>query len=216
MAATDLAITLAAVLEWQAPDGDVLLADGGLVKFNPGGGVVSFTGSDPGFGTIATFDVFDTGVGDQVEGGAISFVPPADAPTSAWWRTDLENTRLRIWLGEVDPATAVMSGAEILADWLVDTANRDQAQGQDVLTLELFARDQKLFEVRQGNVLSDAFHNSIWSGERGFENATDAQQFFAWGAAAPPSGSVGSGGAGGGGGGGGGGGAGGFPFPNEN
>ena len=202
MSVTDVFITLAAVLEWQAPDGDVLLAEGGVVKFNSGTGTATFSGSDPDFGTIASFDVFDTGVGDLVEGGTITFAPPADAPASAWWRTDLENTRLRVWLGEIDPADGVtLTDAETLADWLVDTATREQGNGQDLLTIQFMARDQKFFEVRQGNVCSDPFHQSIWPGELGFANATDAQQFFAWGAEAPPSGSGGgSGGAGGGGG----------------
>lgn len=196
MAVTDLAITLAAVLEWQAPDGDVLLADGGMVRFDPGGGTVTFTGSDSTFGTIASFEVFESGVGDLVEGGTISFAPPADAAASAWWRADLENTRLRVWLGEIDPADSVtLTDAEPIADWLVDTASREQSNGRDVLIVQFMARDRKFFEIRQGNVCSDTFHQSIWPGERGFENCTDAQQFFAWGVAAPPaSGGGGSGG----------------------
>jgi hypothetical protein len=201
MAVTDIAITLAAVLEWQAPGGAVLLADGGVVRFDPGTGLASFTGSHPGFGTIAGFDIFETGIGDQVEGGTISFAPPADAATSAWWRVDLENSRLRLWLGEIDPADGVtLTTAEPVADWLVDTASRDQDDGQDLLTISFMTRQEKLFEIRQGNVCSDAFHQSIWAGERGFENCTDAQAFFAWGAAAPPSGGVGVGSGGGGGG----------------
>ena len=198
MAVADLSITLAAVLEWQAPDGDVLLADGGLVKFDPGSGVASFTGSHATFGTIASLEVFETGIGDLVEGGKIAFAPPADVATSGWWRTDLENTRIKLWLGEIDPETAVMADGEILADWLVDTASRQQANGQDLLTIQFMARDQKLFEVRQGNVLSDAHHTRIWPGERGLENATDAQQFFAWGAESPPTGGSFGGGGGGG------------------
>lgn len=212
MAATDLSITLAAVIEWQAPGGDVLLADGGVVKFNPGAGTLTFTGSDARFGTLAAVDEFAIGVGDQAETGSLSFVPPATAATADWWRTDLENSRLRIWLGEIDPADGVtLTDAELVADWLIDTPSREQADGQDVLSLSCITRDQKLFELRQGNVCSDAFHRSIWPGERGFENCTDAQQYFAWGTSAPPAGGVSGGGGGGGGGGGDGGGGTQFP-----
>ncbi|MFO6447870.1 hypothetical protein ACLBKU_12055 [Erythrobacter sp. NE805] len=205
MAVSDLVITLAAVLEWQAPGGDVRLADGGVVRFNPGTGTVTFTAEDARFGTLAGLDVFETGIGDMVEGGTIAFVPPADAATGDWWRADLENTRLRLWLGEIDPADGVtLTNAEPVADWLVDTPSREQAAGQDVLSLAFMTRQEKLFETSQGNVCSDTFHQSIWPGERGFENCTDAQQFFAWGAEAPPSSSVGGGGSSGGGWGGGG------------
>lgn len=212
MAVSDLAITFATVLEWQAPDGDVLLVDGGVVKFDPGSGEAVFTSSDPDFGSVAAYDVFDTGVGDQVEGGTITFAPSGDASVASWWRTDLENTRLRIWVGEVDPADGVtLTNAEPVADWLVDTPNRDQGNGQDLLTISFMTRQDRMFEVRQGNVCSDPFHQSIWPGERGFENSTDAPQFFAWGAEAPPAGSSGGGTYGDGQGGGGGGGGNGFP-----
>lgn len=203
MAATDRTVTLAAILEWEAPDGDVRLADGGVVKFDSGAGVVSFIGKDPVFGTIAGFDIFESGVGDQVEGGEISFAPASDATVSDWWRSDLENTRARIWLTEVGSDGVSAESATLLADWLVDTASRDQGDGgRDVLSVEFMTRLQKLFEIRQGNVCSDRFHQSIWSGERGFENCHDGPQYFAWGTEAPR-GSGGSGGSGGGGGGGG-------------
>lgn len=187
MAVTDVAITFASVIEWQVPGGDVLLADGGLVKFNPGDGAVTFTGTDARFGTLAAVDEFETGVGDRVEGGSLTFAPPADAALADWWRTDLEGTRLRVWVGEIDPADgASLTGAEVVADWLVDTPSREQAAGQDLLTVSFMTLQDRLFDIRQGNVCSDAFHQSIWSGERGFENCTDAPGFFAWGVAAPP------------------------------
>jgi hypothetical protein len=203
VAVTDLAITLAAVLKWEAAGGDVLLADGGLVRFDPGGGTVTFTGDDARFGTIVEVDVFETGVGDRVESGSITFAPAGEAAVSSWWRTDLENSRMRIWVGEIDPADGVsLTGAELVADWLVDTTARDQEAGSDLLKITFMTRLAKLFELRQGNVCSDSFHRSIWAGERGFENCTDAQQFFAWGAEAPPAGRSPAGGGGGGGGGG--------------
>lgn len=217
MAATDLTITLAAVIEWQAPGGAVRLADGGVVKFNPGSGLATFEGEHPVFGTITVIDEFENVIGDQVEGGNISFAPSASASLADWWRTDLENTPLRVWIGEIDRADGVtLTDAELVADWLVDTARREQLDGGDILSLDFMTRLEKLFEIRQGNVCSDTFHQSINPGERGFENCTDAQGFFAWGTESPPASRSGSGGAGGGGGGGGGGGAGGFPFPNQN
>jgi uncharacterized membrane protein YgcG len=194
VSATDLAITLAAVLEWQAPDGAVRLADGGVVRFNPGGGTVTFEGDHPVFGTLAGFDAFETAIGDSVEGGAFAFAPASGAAVSSWWRTDLENTALRFWVGEIDPADGVtLTDAELVADWLVDTARREQADGSDVLTIECMTRQEKLFEIRQGNVCSDAFHQTIWAGERGFENCTNSQQFFAWGTESPPGGGSGVG-----------------------
>jgi hypothetical protein len=205
MALTDAAITIAGVLEWQVPGGDVLLADGGIVRFDPGAGTLTFSGEDARFGTLAAVPEFETGVGDMVEGDSLTFAPPAEAALADWWRADLEGTRLRLWAGEVDPGDGVtLTDPELIADWVVDTPSREQANGQDLLVVSFITRLHKLFETRQGNTCSDAHHNSIWPGERGFENCTDAQSFFAWGAAAPPAGANAGVGAGGGGGGGGG------------
>lgn len=200
MSVSDLAITLAAVLEWQAPDGTVRLADGGLVKFNPGTGLADFEGDHPVFGTLAGFDSFDSAIGDAVEGGTFTFAPAPDAEVTDWWRTDLENTRLRFWLGEIDPADGVtLTDAELVADWLVDTPGREQAGASDLLTIDCITNLERLFNIRQGNVCSDVFHQSVWSGERGFENCTDNPGTFAWGVESPPASSGGGGGGGGGG-----------------
>lgn len=186
MAATDVSITFAAALLWEAPGGNVALADGGVVKYDPGSGTITFESEHPDFGTIAGFDTFDTGTGDNVDGGVIDFAPPSSATLSNWWRTDLENTRMRLWVGEIDSDGVTLTGEEVLADWLVDTASREQgAAGSDILSVEFMTRLEKLFEINQGNVCSDTFHRSIWSNERGFENCHDGAQYFAWGTEAP-------------------------------
>ena len=88
---------------------------------------------------------------------------------------------------------------------LVDTAGREQGEASDILTLEFMTVLERLFAINQGNVCSDTFHQTIFSGERGFENCTDNQSFFAWGTESPAgsgggnSGSPGSGAPGGGG-----------------
>lgn len=212
MAATDLAITLGAVLEWQAPGGAVRLAQGGVVKFDPGTGLSVFDSEHPVFGSIVAFDAFESAIDDQVEAGRLTFAPATEAALSDWWRVDLENTALRVWIGEIDPGDGVtLTAAELVADWIVDTALREQGEGSDLLSLESMTRQERMFLMRQGNVCSDTFHQTVFPGERGFENCTDGQRFFAWGTDSPPAPSMG--GAGGNGGGGGGGGNG---FPNIN
>ncbi|MAY20319.1 MAG: hypothetical protein CL955_06845 [Erythrobacteraceae bacterium] len=198
MAVTDTAITLGAILLLEAPDGDVLLSDGGIVKFDPGTGTANFDVFDDVFGTVADFEAFETGVGDMVEGGSITFQPAFAADVADWWRTDLEGSRLRIWMGEIASDGVTLEDEELVADWLVDTAHREQSAGQDLLRVEFMSRLEKLFEVSQGNVCSDRFHQSIWSGERGFENCHDGPQYFAWGTDNPPAGSTQRGGSGGG------------------
>jgi hypothetical protein len=193
MAASDVAITLGAILLWEAPGGDVRLADGGVITFDPGSGSLTFESEDADYGTVVDFDTVETGLGDQVDGGTFVFAPPEGAPLSDWWRADLENTRLRVWIGEVNGAA--LEEEELLADWLIDTVSREQAEGQDLLSAECMTRQEKLFQTNQGNVCSDRFHDSIWSGERGFENCHDGPQYFAWGTQSPSGQGVSQGGA---------------------
>lgn len=200
MSVTDTAITLAAILEWEAPGGTVRLCDGGVVKYDTGAGIVTFESEHPVWGTVIDFGAFEGGIGDMVEGGEIVFAPNPAATLSDWWRDDLENTRLRVWQGEIASDGVTLENEELLADWLVDTATRTRGQdGEELMQVECMTRLHKLFQIRDGNTCSDRFHRSIWTGERGFENCHDGPQYFAWGTEGP-SGAGSSGGAQGGGG----------------
>lgn len=193
MSATDPAIHLACFLKAEFPDGDVRLCDGGFLTYDS----ESYTAADAVFGAIQQPDALEAAFGDMAESGTLTLAPARSASVGDWWRTDLENCRIRIWMGEYDPATHAVATAELLADLLVDTITREQgAGGQDLLRLGLMGRAEKLFLIREGNVCSERFHKSVWPGEDGFNNCTDVQGFVAWGAASPPR-STGSGGSGG-------------------
>jgi hypothetical protein len=113
-------------------------------------------------------------------------LPDPDATVSDWWREDLFDTRLRLWIGEVNADGYTVSSATLLADWLVDNVERVQgAGGQDLLSLSLMSRSEKLFLLNEGNVCSDRHHQTVFTGERGFENCTDLMGFVAWGTANP-------------------------------
>lgn len=201
MALTDTSITLAALLKWEAPDGDVRLCDGGFLDYDS----ERYTAQDDVFGTVIGWEAIDHSFGDAAEELTLVFAPHPDATLTDWWRGDLENSRVRIWLGEVDSDGKTVSTATQLGDYLVDTITREQGpEGSDVLRVDLMGRAEKLFLLNEGNVCSDRFHQTVYPGELGFRNCTDAQQVFAWGVAGPSGGTVGGGGGVGGRGGGGG------------
>lgn len=183
MALTDTAITLAVFLKWEAPDGDVRICEGGFLDYDS----ERYTAEDAVFGALVSARPAEAAFGDAAEGGTLVFCPAPDATLTDWWREDLESTRVQAWLGEVDSDGKTVSSAEQLGDWLVDTVTREQEdEGSDLLTVELMGRAERLFLVNEGNVCSDRFHQSIYSGELGFVNCHDGPQTFAWGAAAPP------------------------------
>jgi hypothetical protein len=198
MAATDIAITIAGFLKWEAPDGDVRLTDGGLVTFS----AESYGSEDAIFGTVVSANLPASSFDGSAETGELVLVPNGDAAESLWWRSGLEDTRIRFYNGEVEADGHTVIDPEIEADMLIDTVELRQNGKENHLVLSLMSRANRLFYVNEGNVCSDRFHQTIWPGELGFRNCTDAQQYFAWGTSSPPSGGVGGGGSGGGGGGG--------------
>lgn len=184
MAVTDAAIMLVAFLKWEAPDGDVRLCDGGFITYDS----EDYAAEDSVFGSVKEWEPVDAAFGDAAEGGTLTLAPHPDAALADWWRDDLENTRLRIWLGETDSDLKTVSTAEQLADLLVDQVTRVQGKdGEDLLQIELMGRSERLFVQSEGNVCSDRFHQSVWSGELGFLNCHDGPQYFAWGTESPTS-----------------------------
>ena len=59
------------------------------------------------------------------------------------------------------------------------------ANGSRVLELNFLARSEALFLRNEGNVCSSRFHQSLFAGERGFDNCTGLAGYLAWGALAP-------------------------------
>jgi hypothetical protein len=138
------------------------------------------------FGTVRDTGSIEAGFGDQAEDGVLVLVPNPDADVADWWRSDLFDCRVRMWMGEVDADGITVSSATQLSDLLVDTAERVQGEGgEDLLSLELVGRGDKLFLTSTGNVCSDTYHQTVFPGELGFVNCTDLLGLLAWGAASP-------------------------------
>lgn len=188
MAVSDLAITLCEVLKLEVPGGDVRLSDGGFVDF----GGERYNSEHPVFGTRVSTGDFQSGFGDLAEGGTLILAPNPDAALATWYRSDLEDARVRIWLGEVTGKT--LNDAEQIGDLLVDTVSLELAAGVQLLKLGLIARSDKLFLRNEGNVCSTRHHQRQYPGERGFDNCTGTPGYLAWGVQAPQPRSSGGGG----------------------
>ena len=103
-----------------------------------------------------------------------------------WYGDHLLDARLRTWAGELDADGKTVSTAELLDDLLVDTYEQlIGARGSRLLELGFISRTERFFLRNEGNVCSSPFHQSIYPGERGFDNCTDKVGYRAWGALAP-------------------------------
>lgn len=190
MGALDPTIRLATLLQIEAPGGNVNLCGGGFVDFDAGNGVERFDSHHPVYGTINAVDEVESSFAGQAEGSSISLVPNPEAPITDWYRSDLADSRVRVWTAELAADCKTAENETQLGDYFVDTFSRLIApDGTQTLELRLIGRDQKLFFINEGNVASERFHKSAWPGEDGFNNCTDANIPVAWGVASPSSGS---------------------------
>lgn len=190
MALADDVITLAGLAQFDFPSATVRLADGGTIKWASD----LFDPVHATFGALVEMDPIEEAAGDQAPGGEIALAIPGGVAMSAVFSTALVNSRVRLWLAEVVRATMTVAGTPaLLFDGLVDTVGWRARERELVLTLN--SRADRLFLRNRGNVAGSAFHKSVWSGEKGFDNCTDVAVPVAWGTVGPPRGvNYGSGG----------------------
>lgn len=182
MSAADRAITLVTLIKWDAPGGTVRLCDGGFVDFAG----ERYEAAHAVWGRVEAWPALDASMDELAEAASVTLLPDAEAALADWWRTDLLDSRLRVWLGELQADGVTVNAATVtqLGDLLVDDAARAQGpDGSDALQLDLTGRAERLFLIDEGNVCSDRFHQSVWPGELGFVNCTDVAGQFAWGTA---------------------------------
>ena len=192
-------ILVAGLVEIQLPDATLRLCDGGFVKFDG----QTFRSAEPDWGAIGALEGVDERIGDEAPGMTMTLLPASDLAADAMIDPGVQNSPVRLWLVEVDPATGAAdeAGAELVADMLVDTAAIKFGRNSLAVEVGMISAADKLFSMNEGNALNSSFHQSVWPGEQGFDNAIDVGVTVAWRSKAPPRGSTGgaaSGGSGGG------------------
>jgi len=179
-----------------------LLDGAGSVSFNAGGGVETFTGSDPVFGVLSAIDEIADGVGDEAPGLSITLLPASDAAAVDLANPTMQGSPVTLWLGAVDRAT----GAVIADPLMIFYGELDQPtlvidKGVRELEFECVSGFERMFENDEGARLADSFHQNVWPGETGLAQVTGITRTIYWGVEAPRATVVRGGGGGGGGGG---------------
>lgn len=181
MSLTGRVILLVGLCEMELPDRTVRLTDGGFLDW-PAKGM--FTAQDSEFGTIESVESAGEAVSDEAPGGRLTLLPPGVAVAGDLFRSDVQGSPLRFWLAVADRDTGLLVGdPELLFDGLIDTISiRTGKQGRFV-DVEYMANAERLFFVREGNVLTSRFHNLAWPGEKGFDHTTGSGTQTPWGVA---------------------------------
>lgn len=178
-------VTLVGMLKMELPGRDVLLCDGGIVPF---GGQLYQSGDDT-FGTVSAFEALTEGVGDELPAGTVTFLPRDIAAAVELSQPAYQNSRLRMWIGEVDEVTGRLVGEpDLMADWQTDKTVLKRSTGARALEVVCVTRSQRLLIRNDGNALTSTAHQRVFAGERGFDNAVGMEIEIPWGVVAPPRG----------------------------
>lgn len=176
------AIYPVALMEIALPDRTVRLCDGGFIIWDG----ETFDCADPQFGTIKSAESFSEKTGDEAPGGKVTFLPPSAVAMAALSNPAFQGSRIRVWLGEYDPATGHVVGMpELTADLAIDTVTPKAGRGTREVDVEFESAAKRLFMVMRGNALNDRFHQQCYAGEKGMANATGMPRSTAWGADNP-------------------------------
>lgn len=177
-----MAITLAALCKIDLPTRTVRLTDGGLVQW----GSETFDARDAVFGTLGAIEALGEGIGDEVPALSITFLPAIAAVASALMQPGFQTARVRFWISEVQPATALVIGTpDLQFDGQLDQTVLRVGRDRRELDMTVVSMAERLFNRASGNNLSPTFHKSVWAGETGHDQASGLTVSVAWGAEAP-------------------------------
>lgn len=188
---TDLAapvITLVSFLKIELPGRDVRLCDGGFIYFDG----EKYDAIDDDLGTAVASAGFASGAGDQMPSGMIAFLPASTAAAADLSAPAMQFSRVRLWCGPVGADGKTVAAAQLLFDGLIDTTELVAERGTRTLEIGVISRGQRLLSRNRGNTCTPRFHQSIWPGEKGFDNAGFTGQ-VAWGAEAATASGAGTG-----------------------
>jgi len=170
---------------------EVGLATGGFLRLVDGAGEVTFggrtfLGRDPAYGVLAGLEAITDGFGDSAPGLRLGINPPTAAAAATLAGAAMQGQPVILWVGTVIPTT----GAIVASPVLVFTGDVDQGvvsigTGTRRVDLDCVSIWERLFDDSQGVRLTDAFHQSAYPGELGFEYVTDISRQLPWGQDGP-------------------------------
>lgn len=170
-------------IEINFPSGDVRLLDGSAEMMLFGH---LFTGDHPVFGSLESIDEFSDGSGDEAPGMIVTLLPAADAAAADVAAEDMQDARVRLWIGAVNEATGeVIAEPYLLSDALIDIPRLELEPDRRSVDYECVSGMEWFFEAEEGIRLAPAFWESVWPGEYGLRHVTGVQDNPYWGQNTP-------------------------------
>lgn len=176
-------VMISGLMELETMDRTIRLCDGGLVNWPERG---MFTSIDEEFGTIGSVDPSAEQIGDEAAGGRLTINVPTISAAVDLAVAEMQGKALRFWLAEVDVETGLLIGdPQKMFEGQVNTVAISLGRNERTVVIEYVDAAERLFSVREGNVLTSRFHQTAWPGELGFDYCTGVGLQVPWGVAGP-------------------------------
>lgn len=159
----------------ELPDHVIRWSDGGFVRWEG----QTYRARDPRYGVLESIGEITDGVGDDASPVEIGVIPPTLASLEDLIAVDAQGGVVSIHLGAVDEATGLLIGAP----YRLHRGRLDRpivGIGAMTLTYEVLTAEALGLEANEDQRLSDAFHQSVWPGERGYEHQTSGTKKVWW------------------------------------
>ncbi|WP_433935118.1 hypothetical protein [Brevundimonas diminuta] len=150
-------------------------SDGGFVRWDG----ETYRARDERYGVLESIGEITDGVGDDASPVEIGVIPPTLASLEDLIAVDAQGGVVSIHLGAVDEATGLLIGAP----YRLHRGRLDRpivGIGAMTLTYEVLTAEALGLEANEDQRLSDAFHQSVWPGERGYEHQTSGTKKVWW------------------------------------
>jgi len=163
----------------------------GFLRLVDGAGQVSFAGRtflgrDLDFGVLAGLEPVTDGMGDQTPALNIGINPPTPDAAAILGGEDMQGRSVLLWVGTLNTFTGAVTPDPVLVfTGEVDQGVLNVGLGSRRLDLSCVSIWERLFDDAQGVRLSNAYHQSAWPGELGFEYVTAVQRQLPWGSDTP-------------------------------
>lgn len=181
--------TLKTALEGAAPTTftavEIIINGGATIRL-VSGGVVTIGGNvysaeDSTYGTLGDVDTIADGADGQATRCTITMFPPSTAAITALAAATAQGSTVTVYQGAVNVSTGASIGTvETLFLGELDYPRMMINESSYALFLECGTEEGRLLEPNEERKLSDAFHQSIWTGELGLAFATRLTRKIYW------------------------------------
>ncbi|MBH9537532.1 hypothetical protein [Novosphingopyxis sp. YJ-S2-01] len=179
-------IALTGILKIELPEYTARLCDGGFITVDGDG---TYLSEDPKFGAIASVESLGEGRGDEIPALQLELYPPDATPVGELSRPGYQRSRVTFAIVEYDVATGLpIAPPDQQFIGQIDQTSLRVGKAR-TLSMTIVSEMERLFELDIGNSLSPTFHQSVWPGELGQNNAAGIKRSVAWGTESVVSGS---------------------------